>query len=266
VTLGGKLASTVHSYAARYVELPRALATVKFTGTTRSRLVPTDPHSGTGVWWSDRADGLDSRLTRTVDMSKATSPKLSFWTWYEVEKDYDYGYVAVSTDGGAHWATLPTAATTKEDPNGQNLGNGFTGTSGGDKPAWIRQEADLSAYAGKQILLRFEYVTDGALSLHGFLVDDIDLPGVFSDDAEKDSDWQPEGFVRSTNYVAQKYIVQVLRFTDRGATFERRLVDGGTLQLDYDASNDRRPPLLAVTGIAVRTTQPAAFEVSVERR
>ncbi|TMC30085.1 MAG: hypothetical protein E6J27_04120 [Chloroflexi bacterium] len=265
VSLGGKLASTVHSYAARYVELPRALATVKFSGTLRSKVVPTDPHSGTAMWWSDRADGLDSRLTRTVDMSKATSTKLTFWTWYEVETDYDYGYVAVSADGGTRWTTLPASATTKEDPNGQNLGNGFTGTSGGAKPMWIKQEVDLSAYAGKQILLRFEYVTDGALSLHGFAVDDIELPGVFSDDAEKDSDWQAEGFVRSTNYVAQKFIVQLLRFTAAGATFERKVVDG-TTQLDIDTSGDRKPPLLAVTAIAVRTTQPAAFEVSVERR
>jgi immune inhibitor A len=266
VTLGGKLASTVHQYAARYVELPRAAATVKLTGQTRTRILPTDPHSGVAMWWSDRADGLDARLTRTVDLAKATKPTLSFWTWYEIEKDYDYGYVAVSTDNGAHWTTLQAAATTKEDPNGTNLGNGFTGNSGGDKSTWTRQEVDLSAFAGKQVLLRFEYVTDGATVFNGFAIDDIELPGVFTDDAEKDSDWQADGFVRSTNIVAQRYVVQLLRFTDRGATVERKYVDNGTLQLDIDTANDRRPPLLAVTGLAVRTTQVAPFEVSAERR
>ncbi|HZP95637.1 MAG TPA: hypothetical protein VFC31_04770 [Candidatus Limnocylindria bacterium] len=264
VTAGGKLASTVHEYAARYVELPRAPISVRFTGAVRTRLLPTDPHSGSTLWWSDRADGLDSRLTREVDLSKATSPKLSFWTWYEIEKDYDYAYVAASADGGTHWTTLPAQATTADDPNGANLGNGFTGTSGGDKPSWIRQEVDLSAYAGRPILLRFEYVTDGALSLHGFAIDDIELPGVFADDAEKDGGWQADGFVRSTNLVAQKFIVQLLRFTDRGATVDRRVVDNGSLQIDVDTSQDKRPPLLAVTGIAVRTTQPAAFEVTVD--
>jgi bacillopeptidase F (M6 metalloprotease family) len=199
-------------------------------------------------------------------MTKATKPTVSFWTWYEIEKDYDYGYVAASTDGGQHWTTLPAAATTKDDPNGANLGNGFTGTSGGDKPGWIRQEVDLSAYAGKQIQLRFEYVTDGALSLHGMAVDDIEIPGVITDDAEADNGWQAEGFVRSTNLVAQRFVVQVLRFTDKGGTVERRFVDNGTLQLDVDTSNDRKAPLLAVTGLAVRTTQPASFEVSVETK
>jgi len=266
VTSGGKLASTVHEYAARYVELPRAAMSVRFSGGVRTKLLPTDPHSGSTLWWSDRADGLDSRLTRTVDLSQATQMTLSFWTWFEIEKDYDYGYVAVSTDDGAHWKTLPTSATTTDDPNGQNLGNGYTGTSGGDKPGWIRQQADLSAYAGKQIQLRFEYVTDGALSLHGMALDDIEVPGVFADDVEAAGTWRAEGFVRSTNFVAQRYVVQLLRFTDRGATVVRKIVDGGSLQLDVDTTGDRRPPLLAVTGLAVRTTQPVPFEIAVEKR
>ena len=266
VSTGGKLAATVHNYAARYLELPRAAMAIKFNGAVRTRLLPVDPHSGSALWWSDRADGLDSRLTREVDMTKATSSKMSFWTWYDIEKDYDYAYVAVSTDGGAHWVTLPSSATTTDDPNGQNLGNAYTGPSGGEKPVWIRQEVDLAAYAGKQIQVRFEYVTDGALSLHGFAVDDIEIPGVLADDAEADRGWNADGFVRSTNLVAQKFVVQLLRFTDRGATVERHQVDGGTLQLDADTTNDRRPPLLAVTGIAVRTTQPAAFEVSVDAK
>jgi immune inhibitor A len=266
VTSGNKLASSVHNYAARYVELPRGNISVKFSAGVRTKLLPTDPHSGSAFWWSDRADGLDSRLTRAVDLAKATRPVLSFWTWYEIEKDYDYGYVAVSTDDGHHWATLPAPATTKDDPNGANLGNGFTANSGGDKSSWIQQQVDLSAYAGKQVLLRFEYVTDGALSLHGFAIDDIQIPGVFTDDAETDAGWTADGFVRSTNLVAQRYVVQLLRFTDKGATVDRRTVDNGSVVIDVDTSGDRRAPLLAVIGIAVRTTQPVPFEVAVDKR
>lgn len=266
ITAGNKLSSTVHNYAARYIELPRGPISVKFTAGVRTKLLPTDAHSGTGLWWSDRADSLDSRLTRAVDLAKATRPVLSFWTWFEIEKDYDYGYVEISTDNGQHWATQPASATTKDDPNGANLGNGFTGTSGGDKPSWIRQEVDLSTYSGNQVLLRFEYVTDGALALNGMAIDDIEIPGVLIDDAETDNGWQADGFVRSTNLVAQRYVVQLLRFTDQGATVDRRIVDNGTLQLDVDTTNDRKAPLLAVTGIAVRTTQPLPFEVAVDKR
>ena len=267
VATGSKIDSSVHNYAARYVELPRGNISIGFTGDTRTKLLPTDPHSGTAMWWSDRADSLDSTLTRSVDLSKATTPKLSYWTWYDIEKDYDYAYVAVSTDNGQRWTTLPSSGTTTDDPNGQNLGNAYTGTSGGaDTPKWIQQDVDLSAYAGKQVLLRFEYVTDGALALQGFAVDDIQIPGVLNDDAEQDNGWQANGFVRSTNYVAQHFIVQLLRFTDQGATVERHVVDDGTLTIDVDTSKDRRAPLLAVTGIAVRTTLPVAFHVTVDAK
>jgi len=267
VTLGNTLSSSTHEYAARYIELPRAVMKVHFDGGRQSKLVPTDPHSGKAMWWSDRADGLDSRLTRTVDLRGATRPVLSYWTWYEIEKDYDYAYVAVSTDGGVRWTTLAAPATTTQDPNGTNLGNGYTDVSGtGRTPAWIQQEIDLSAYVGKEIELRFEYVTDGALNLHGLALDDVTITGVLNDDAESDNGWKAEGFVRSTNAVAQRFVVQLLRFTANGTTVDRRIVDAGTLDLDVDTSSDRRAPLLAVTGFAVRTTQTVPFSVTVERR
>jgi immune inhibitor A len=267
VTLGNTLSATAHEYAARYVELPRAVMKIRFEGARETKLLPTNPHSGKAMWWSDRADGLDSTLTRTVDLRGATAPKLSYWTWYEIEKDYDYAYVAVATDGAARWTTLAAPATTRDDPNGSNLGNGYTDNSGGGRtPAWIQQEVDLTPYAGKEIQLRFEYVTDGALNLHGMAIDDIVITGLLSDDAESDNGWKAEGFVRSTNLVAQRFAVQLLRFTASGTSVERRTVDAGTLDLDVDTSADRRPPLLAVTGFAVRTTQPVPFSVSVERR
>ena len=49
--------------------------------------------------------------------------------------------------------------------------------SGGGKVAqWVSEQIDLSPFAGKQILLRFEYVTDGALNKPGFLLDNIAIP------------------------------------------------------------------------------------------
>lgn len=270
VTLGNTLASSTHEYAARYVELPRAAMKIRFDGARQTKLLPTEPHSGKAMWWSDRADSLDSTLTRTVDLRGATRPILSYWTWYEIEKDYDYAYVVVSTDGGARWTTLAAPATTKNDPNGNNLGSGYTDVSGGGRtPTWIQQEVDLSPYAGKEIQLRFEYVTDAALNLHGLAIDDIAITGVLNDDAESDNGWKAEGFVRSTNLVSQRFVVQLLRFTSGGIMVDRRRLDvwgAGTLDLDVDTSGDLRAPLLAVTGFAVRTTQPVPFSVSVERR
>ncbi len=266
VAVGMSLRTSVHQYAARYVELPKGPAHVTFTGARSARVIPTSAHSGKAFWWSDRADGLDSTLTRTVDLRGAAEPKLSFWTWYELEKDFDYAYVAISADGGAHWKTMPAEATTTSDPNGGNLGNGFTGTSSGATPAWIQQTVDLALYAGQRILVRFEAVTDGALNLNGFAVDDIEIPQAgIRDDAEADGDWDARGFIRSTNVLAQRYVVQLLRFGSPPAV-QRWSVDDGTLEFDIDASADRRAPLLAVTGLAPRTTEAAPFEVRADQR
>jgi immune inhibitor A len=263
-TAGADFRATVHEYAARYVSLPQTPVHLKFNAPTTQRIIPTDAHSGHYVWWSDRVDGLDSTLTRTVDLSSVTKATLTFWSWYDIEPDFDYTYVEVSADGGQTWTTLKTDATTTDDPNGNNLGSGMTGMSGGGtKPAWVKQAADLSAYAGKKIQLRFEYVTDAALDFDAFAVDDISIPEVgFADDAEQDAGWTANGFIRSSNVVKQRYIVQVIHY---GATptVERHIVEDGTLELDVDGSKDRKAPVLAVTGLAPRSTQTIAFTLSL---
>jgi len=85
-----------------------------------------------------------------------------------------------------------------------------------DEPVWIEQRIDLTRYAGKKVLLRFEYVTDGALNDHGFAIDDVEIPEVgYRDDAESETGWESNGFIRSTNTVQQRYVVQVVRFGER---------------------------------------------------
>ena len=266
VDVGGTFRSTVREYSVRYVELPRAKMTLQFEGPTSNRLIPTDPHSGKTFWWSDRGDGMDASLTKTIDLRSVTNPKLAFWSWFGIEADYDYAYVEVSTDGGARWTPLATEASTTTDPNGQNLGNGITGSSGGQTATgWAHLTADLTPYAGKEVKLRFQYVTDGNLNFGGFAVDDIEIPGQPLDDTETDNGWTTSGFIRSTNLVSQRFVVQVLRFGDR-LTAERHEIADGQLSFDVDTTGDRRPPLLAVTGFAVRTTEPVAFSLSAEAR
>ncbi|HEX9505969.1 MAG TPA: hypothetical protein VGA62_08180, partial [Acidimicrobiia bacterium] len=231
-----------------------------------NRLIPTDPHSGRTFWWSDRGDGMDATLTKAIDLRATPDPKLAFWTWYGIEADYDYAYVEVSTDGGSHWTPLRTEASSTTDPNGQNLGNGITGSSSGETATgWKHLTADLAPYAGKEVQLRFEYVTDGNLNFGGFAVDDLEITGLPLDEAETDNGWTTSGFIRSTNLVSQRFAVQVLHLTGDRTTVERRTVDNGDLSFDIDTSGDRRA-LLAVTGFAVRTTEPVAFSVSAENR
>lgn len=260
--------ASVHQQAARYISLPTGSIRISFDGVKTTRVIATDPHSGASFWWSDRADGLDSRLTREIDLGGARTATLRFWAWYDIEPDFDYAYVAVSTDGGKRWATLAAGSTTTSDPNGNNLGHGFTGKSGGGMTAvWTEQRVDLSPYAGKKVLLRFEHVTDGAVNEAGFAIDDIEIAEVgYRDDAEKDNAWDAKGFIRSTNIVRQRYVVQVIRSGAVRPTVERHVVEDGTLTLEIDSTGDRTPPVLAVSALAPRTTETAAFGVQISAR
>ncbi len=264
---GATRKSTVHQYAARYFELPVGRYGLDFEGATLVRLVPADPHSGSAMWWSNRGDAIDATLTRRIDLRAVKQATLTFWTWFDIEKDFDYAYVTVSADGGQTWTTLRGALTTTEDPNGNNLGNGITGMSGGGKtPVWAQERMDLSAFAGKEIQLRFEYVTDGALNKDGFAVDDVALPEVgWRDDAETPGDWRAEGFVRSTNLVRERFALQLLRLGDQPKV--ARTVTGpdgkAHLELEVPAGSGA---LLAVSAFAAHTTQPGPFEITLTKR
>ncbi|MEM0343271.1 MAG: immune inhibitor A [Thermoplasmata archaeon] len=99
----------------------------------------------------------------------ASGATLSFYEWYEIESYYDWASVWASGDGGVTWTTLPGRTTTTADPFGGNPGYGITGSS----KRYVLESMDLSAYAGKSVLLRFRLQQDGAVYGLGWTLDDI---------------------------------------------------------------------------------------------
>jgi immune inhibitor A len=199
-------------------------------------------------WWANRGDGVDSRLTREFDLTSVTSATLRFSTWYDIEYGWDYAYVAASTDGGTTWQSLPATNTTDFNPVEAAYGTGYTGQSG----SWTQEEVNLSAYAGKKALLRFEQVTDDATSLTGFAVDDIEVPELgFRDGADTDSGWTVEGFKRIEGPRPQQFIVQVIR----GDQVTRVALDGANRgQLTLDG-----PATIVVSGATDGTAEKAHY-------
>jgi hypothetical protein len=258
--------SSVHQYAVRYFELPSGNVSIDLAGAPSVRILPTDAHSGKALWWSNRGDTADMRLTRTVDLRGVDHATLQYWTWFDIEDGFDYAYLEASADGGATWKTLKTMASTDKDPNGTNLGNGITGKSGGGStPKWVNDRVDLSDFARKQIQLRFEYVTDQAYNRDGFAVDDISIPEIgWSDDAEADHDWSAAGFVRSSNAVRERFVAQVLSFGDPSPVVRAASTPDGKLHLDVTVS--AKGGLLAVIAFAAATTQPGAFELRITKQ
>jgi len=261
--------SSVSQYAADYVALEDLgdNLTIEFTGTTQVKVVANDPYSGTYQWWSNRGDDSDMTLTRTFDLSGVDQASLQFWTWYDIEEDWDFAYVEVSTDGGQTWDILPGRYTTSENKSGNSFGQAWTGMSGGgDVPQWVQEEIDLSPYAGQVIDLRFEYITDDAVHHAGFLVDDIALPAIgYFDDVEAGEDgWQAAGFVRMDNVLPQRYVVQTIELGDQPQVHRMVLDEQNRGQL---AIPDRADPddkvILVISGITPFTTEVAEYSYQV---
>lgn len=266
---------SMNQYAASYFAILPDLGDVTFyfTGTTTAKLLAADAHSGKWMWYSNRADMANTTLTRAFDLTRVNQATLHFWTWYDIEKNYDYAYVQVSTDGGKTWDILPGTSTTTENPNGASYGHAFTGRSGvkekTESARWIQEQMDLTPYAGKKILLRFEYITDDAYNAPGWAIDDIAIPEIgYSDDVENGTGgWQAAGFVRVDNVLPQKFIVQLIESgnTTRVVRVPLDAQNRGSYTIRSFGKEIARATLV-VTAHAPTTTEPTVFEFAITQR
>ena len=193
----------IHNGEAYALKLPRRLV----IDPEKVRTQASAPY----VWWSGRGNdfgcpprqghNLDVVLPELEFVPEGTPITVSFKSSFDIEWDFDYGFVLVTTDG-SNYASLPsengysTSKTT--NPNGvqclNTFDNGLTGTSGAYQagPAqvaadratssyesgspFIEDEYDLSAYAGQRgVVLRFAYATDPGLDRPAWFIDDLEI-------------------------------------------------------------------------------------------
>ncbi|MFC0029353.1 immune inhibitor A domain-containing protein [Micromonospora chaiyaphumensis] len=158
------------------------------------------PFGGSYEWWGGSADDLNASLTRTLDLTGATSASITSKLQYDIEEDYDYLYAEVSTDGGATWA----------DVKNNLVDAGDSGIDGSSNGAWVDSTYDLSAYAGKSVLFRYRYATDGGVHFAGPFLDNISLTKngavAWTDDAETlAAEWTAKGWTRMGGSVTDSY-------------------------------------------------------------
>lgn len=249
VTSGESGDGTVRQFAADYLRAESGK--FRFDGADEVSIGVPD-HDG-AFWWSGRGDSKDSRLTRQIDLRGIDEATLRFDAWYDIERDWDYAYVAASTDDGATWLTLPGQHTTADNPTGASFGHGYTGSSGG----WITEEVDLSEFAGRQVLIRFEYVTDDSANQVGFAVDNIALHrGGVADAVPLDSDWQAEGFRIVDGPLQQRFIVQLIDGAGAVTAFE----PGTDNVVEISLSG---PATIVIAAITRGTAEPAPYSWSL---
>ena len=188
------------------------------------RLLIDSVPSGVRAWYSGAgndfgcandggAHNLDFFIPDLQQYGSATAVTLKFKTLYEIEWDFDYGFVLVSEDGGNTWTSLPSqngTTTNAFNPNANGCqtfyNNGITGPSDGDPSndtvkrasgdysgaVFINDQFNLTAYKGKNIILRFSYSTDPGLAKRGWFIDDIEIKAdntvVYASDFETDQE------------------------------------------------------------------------------
>ena len=250
----GELRSEIPQYAVEYTELEPISEpfTLSFKGSVTTRLLPVDVGAA-GCWWSNSGDSIDSTLAHRVELPSGVTAALEYEVWFEIEEDWDYVYVEVSVDGGQTWRIIETPATSPENPIGIGFGPGYTGGSDG----WVKESIDLSPFAGEDLWVRLQYVTDDAINGIGacfrYLI--IKAAGITADDRG----WQARGFVFTDNVVRQYFQVQLITLGDEPQVRRMPLDAGNAGALTVLPPQNGERLIVAVGSMAEKTRQPASY-------
>lgn len=195
---------------------------VKFNGDDYAGV---SPHSASNEWYSDGTAYSWFRLGNSFSIP-TTGATLKFWSYYDIELDWDYAYVEVHDLTTDEWYTLPSINTVSTIPNPQDnpncpdefeptaylaagRWNGFTGNSGG----WYQELMDLTPFAGHDVEVYFTYWTDPYTLGLGWYVDDIEIPQIgFTDNVENGvNGWTVNaGWYITTGVIPNKFQVNFI--------------------------------------------------------
>jgi immune inhibitor A len=212
--LGAPMPYTAHYY--RFAGQPSLQTLVEGDGYAGTAAYSGDLHwySGMEAWaWKSFSQSFSIPLGDT---------ELNFRTYFEIETDWDYGYVEVHDLNTNEWYTLEAlGVTTSSLPNPQDNENcddhrepeayaaagrwhAFTDFSAG----YMSITMDLSPFAGHDIDLYFTVWQDGAYTEQMMYVDDIEITNdVFPlDNVEGGLDgWTTTGWVVTTGLVPNNW-------------------------------------------------------------
>lgn len=255
---------TVSQYGTDYIELNcSGDFQIEFEADRTVDLLSVDPYSGGHYFWSNYGDESNMRLYREFDFTGITGPiSMNYWTWFDIERDYDYVYVTASTNAD-EWIILDSPSCTTEDPTGANYGCGYNGLSGG----WISETVDLSAFAGEKVTIQFEYITDAAVNGEGLVIDDIsiDALGYFTDFEEDEGGWQGEGFVHISNQLPQSYATSSIQIGDDTLVEKWVSVSGLQPTIQVENVKDQDEIILAISGLTRYTRLPAKYRFRIRQ-
>ena len=141
---------------------------------TTSSKYTSAPYSFTDSPGGNYINNANATLTLNNNLSLIgyIGATLEFQTQWDIETDWDYGQVLISTNNGSTWSPLEgmytNPGTGSFQPPGQPLYDGTQLT-------WVKESIDLGDYIGQQVKFRFLLKSDGYVTEDGWYVDDINL-------------------------------------------------------------------------------------------
>ena len=183
--------------------------------------------AGDPALYSGTGDNRDEAIVRSVSVPTGAGASLTFNARWNLEEDaggpWDFGYVQVSTNGGATYQSL-TCTDTRTDHNPGAIPSvvanlpGFSGDSGG----WKAETCSLAAYAGQTVLLSLRTINDPATQgtdpniAPGFWVDDLAVGGTTISDGSSLAGWEHPSVVHPTP--VHGFTVQLVAWKTQGGS------------------------------------------------
>jgi hypothetical protein len=111
------------------------------------------------------------RTTLPINLTAAIRAELKFRIKWSSECNLDYLQVKVSNNNGASYSSICTRYAMKSKVNSILNQPAYDGA----QAVWQYDEANLDAFLGQNILLRFDFISDGGLVKDGFYIDDVKI-------------------------------------------------------------------------------------------
>jgi immune inhibitor A len=199
-------------FAVDYIDLNdlRGETTITFAGNTNTPIIGAPPRSGEVIWYAPAVNDMNAQLTASFDLRNVDTATLKYAVWYDLEDEYDFAYVSISSDGGETWDLLM--------PSHHRSGeygpayNDRSVTRSDAVNGWLKESISLNPYVGHVVLIRFDVLTDSGVTGQGFAIDDISIPELGYETTIDDGidGWQAEGFVNIGWQLPQQWSVQLI--------------------------------------------------------
>lgn len=211
-------------------------------------------NSSEQVLHANNGDEADQALIfgATVPTENAA---LTFDHYYDIEEQWDYAMVQVSTDNGETWTSLENENTRSDVveegyPTIKENVPGFTG----HKLNWSTESFDLSTYAGQDVLVSFRNLTDWGYNDTGWFIKNVQL-GNFSADGSTTEPFQSLGQLKgeyvdfTTTFIQTKkngkqkvFHVDPFNVTEKDALDLRQVLREGNVKMitSYAAEEGQR--------------------------